>query len=96
MSGFKLSEEARADLFDIWKYVAIDSLDMADKVREDFYEAIHLLVDRPEIGHIREEANDPSLRFWRVHSYVIVYRPGTQPLEIVRILSGYRDISHLL
>jgi len=96
MSGFKLSEEARQDLFDIWKYIALDSLDAADKVREDFYEAIHLLVDMPEIGHIREDLADTSLRFWRVHSYLIAYHPDTQPLEIVRILSGYRDMTRLL
>ena len=96
MSGFNLSDEARQDLFDIWKYIALDSLDAADKVREDFYEAIHLLVERPAIGHIREDLADTSLRFWRVHSYLIVYRPDPQPLEIVRILSGYRDMSRLL
>ena len=96
MSGFHLSDEARQDLFDIWKYIALDNLDAANKVREDFYEAIHLLVANPGIGHIREDLADTSLRFWRVHSYLIAYRPDTNPLEIVRILSGYRDMSRLL
>jgi hypothetical protein len=31
-----------------------------------------------------------------VHSYLVIYRPETRPLQIVRVLSGYRDIATLL
>jgi hypothetical protein len=32
---------------------------------------------------------------WPVHSYLVIYRPEIQPLQIVRVLSGYRDIGAL-
>jgi hypothetical protein len=31
-----------------------------------------------------------------VRSYLIIYRPEVQPIQIVRVLSGYRDIADLL
>lgn len=50
----------------------------------------------PGLGHLREDLTDEPLRFWPVHSYLIIYRPGRTPLQIVRVLSGYRDIRDLL
>lgn len=91
-----ITDEALADIDDIWFFIAHDSIAAADKVVDDIYEAADFLADNPGIGHIREDLADTSLRFWRVHSYLIAYRPDTDPLEIVRILSGYRDVSQLL
>jgi hypothetical protein len=39
---------------------------------------------------------DEPLHFWSVHHYLIIYRAEAQPIEIVRVLSGYRDISQIL
>jgi hypothetical protein len=36
------------------------------------------------------------VRFFSVHSYLIIYNAASQPLSIVRILSGYRDVAILL
>lgn len=40
MSGYVLHPEAYADLDDIWEYIAADSLDAADRVRQEIHEAI--------------------------------------------------------
>ncbi len=50
----------------------------------------------PGMGHRRSDLGDDSLRIWPVFSYLIVYRPETNPLEIVRVVSGYRDLAPLL
>ena len=51
----------------------------------------------PTIGHLREDlADDETLRFWPIRHYLIIYRPDSQPLEIVRVLSGRRDLKMLL
>lgn len=96
MRRFRLSPEARNDLFDIWAYIAEDSIDSADRVREEFYQAFTKLAEFPGLGHSRNDLTDKPLRFWPVHSYLIVYRPDSRPIEIVRVLSGYRDIGGLL
>lgn len=50
------------------------------------------------MGHVREDLVevDSALRFWPVYSYVIVYRAETDPLEVVRVLHGARDVRAIL
>jgi plasmid stabilization system protein ParE len=40
MSGFVLHPAAFADLEEIWEFIAPDSLDAADRVLEEIFEAI--------------------------------------------------------
>jgi plasmid stabilization system protein ParE len=94
--AFILSPAARQDLSDIWNYIAAADIDAADRVRDAIFAAIDQLVAMPGMGHLREDLVDEPLRFWRVYSYLIIYRPQTDPLEIVRILSGYRDIQSMV
>jgi plasmid stabilization system protein ParE len=76
--------------------VAGDSITAADRLLDSICAAILRLVEMPLMGHLREDLVDEPLRFWSVRRYLIIYRPETSPLEIVRVLSGYRDISNLL
>jgi antitoxin ParD1/3/4/toxin ParE1/3/4 len=96
MSDFRLSPQAFRDIDEIWEFIAEDNLDAADNVRNEIFAACEKLADMPEMGHIREYLADEPLRFWRVYSYLIIYRPESRPLEIVRVLHGARDISALL
>jgi plasmid stabilization system protein ParE len=57
---------------------------------------MHRLAELPGLGHVRDDLADESLRVWTVRSYLVTYRPETRPLQIVRGLSGYRDIATLL
>jgi len=96
VTGFVFSETARKDMLALWEYIAQDDIDAADRVRDTIREAINNLVILPGLGHRRDDVADEMLRFWPVFSYLIVYRPQTDPLEIVRVISGYRDIAALL
>ena len=96
MSRYILSRLALHDLLEIWEFIAADSIDAADRVSGDIEQALETLADNPRMGHLREDLAAQPLRFWLVHSYLIVYRPVTEPLEVVRILSAYRDIRELL
>ena len=40
MSEFVLHPDAVKDLEEIWEYIAADSLDAADRVREEIYDTI--------------------------------------------------------
>ena len=55
-----------------------------------------MLAHNPELGHVRHDLTSKSVRFWTVYSYLIIYDPESRPLEVVRILSGYRDVAALL
>jgi toxin ParE1/3/4 len=96
MTAFILAPAARQDLLEIWEHIAQDSLDAADRVRDALHDAMTRLAVNPGIGHLREDLVTEPLRFWRVYSYLIIYRPQAQPLEIVRVLHASRDIAHVL
>lgn len=53
------------------------------------------LAEWPGIGHERTDLADETLRVWTLQSYLIIYRPTSRPLEIVRVVSGYRDLVSL-
>ncbi len=55
-----------------------------------------MLADNPEVGHLREDLASEPLRFWTIYSYMIIYRPKTSPLQIIRILHGAQDIKTML
>ena len=93
MTGFRLAPEARSDIQEIWSYIANDSLDAAGRVRRAFLDACRQLAKHPLIGHQRADLTTRGdVLFWPVYSYLIVYRPNTKPLEIVRVLHGKRDV----
>jgi plasmid stabilization system protein ParE len=48
MSGFVLHPQAINDLEEIWEYIAAESPDAADRVREEIYETIQSLVPFPQ------------------------------------------------
>lgn len=96
MNRFILSCEAGGDVAEIWDYIAADNIDAADRIVETLQAAFQRLSESPLIGHVRPEVTDESIRFWKVKSYLVIYRPGDSPLSIVRILHGARDISAIL
>ena len=93
---FSLTTQAASDVDEIWEYIAESNIDAADKVLADLYAAMHKLVQMPGMGSLKPTLTDARHRFWVVAPYVIVYRPDTSPLQIIRVLHGSRDIANLL
>jgi len=96
MADHFFSPEARLDLLEIWEHIAADDLDAADRVEREIQQTVSMLVRTPGLGHLRRDLTSKPVRFWPIYSYLIIYDPETRPLEVVRILSGYRDIAALL
>lgn len=96
MSRYALTRLAAGDLEQIWEFIPGDHLEAADRVIEDFHDALEALADFPEMGHRRDDLADAALRIWPVHSYLIVYRTERRPIEIVRIVRGFRDLFPLV
>ena len=95
MSLAKLSPQARVDLLEIWHYIAKSSIQNANTVWDDIKAAINKVAETPGLGHTRSDVEDTRLRFWLVHSYLVVYLPNPKPIRIVRVVSGYRDFTKL-
>jgi plasmid stabilization system protein ParE len=88
--GHILDPEANNGLDEIWEYIAEDSHDAADRVREEIYHAIRDLVQFPHQGHRRTDLTGQLLRFWRVR-FLIVYAPDEKPLLVVAVMHGRRS-----
>jgi plasmid stabilization system protein ParE len=93
---FILTPQARADLLEIWNYIAEDSQENANEVLERLYVAFTRLAETPGMGHHREDLADARHRFWTVYSYVIAYRDQTSPLQIIAIVHGARQLEAFL
>ena len=95
MPRLVLSEAAAGDLRDVYDDIAADDPVAARLVLEDIRTAMHRLADHPGLGHLRDDPVDEAVRVWTVHSELVIYRPDGGPLQIARVLSGYRDIAVL-
>ncbi len=91
--NFKLTTRAERDLAEIIGYVVeAASAATADHVLTEFATAFQLLAERPSLGHRRPDlTEDPSLRFWALFSWLVVYAPRSKPVTIVSIVHGARD-----
>jgi len=86
-----ISEQATHDLEDIWLYIANNSPQAADAFLDSIFEQCQLICESPEIGRERDELL-PGTRSFPLKRYIIYYRVTPEAVEVVRILSGYRDI----
>jgi plasmid stabilization system protein ParE len=99
MSRYQFTPQAVDDLFEIWSYIARDSVGAANRVEVAVHNACAFLADGPLRGRTREEITPLPLRFWTVQAfpnYIIVYDPQSDPLQIIRILHGSRDLLAIL
>ncbi len=96
MSQYVLTREAESDLEAIEEYLSGQSREAASRVLAEVREAMRRLAKMPDIGHLREDLADEPLCFWTVYSYLIVYRPETKPLQVIRVLHGAQDVRAIL
>jgi plasmid stabilization system protein ParE len=66
------------------------------RVLDALEQAMQFLAENPGVGHVRSDLTGQEVRFWTVFNYLVIFRPGTEPLQIVRVLHGKRDVSRLL
>ena len=94
MPPIRLSPRAKADLVEIWSYIADDSVANADTFVDDLNETIQLLANQPGSGRRREELA-PEILSFPFRRYVIFYRANPDAIEIVRVLHGAMDIHNI-
>jgi len=99
MSVYALTPLAKADIVDIWRYIAADNEDAADRVEQAIYDVCELVAQSPAHGHSRSDLTSRPLRFWtltRYPNYTIVCRPETSPLQVIAVIHGKRNLPRIL
>lgn len=83
---------ARSDLIEIWTYVADDNEASADQLLWRFDSVLSMLSETPYAGRARPELHS-EIRSFPVGNYVIFYRILADAIDVVRVMSRFRDIS---
>jgi plasmid stabilization system protein ParE len=96
MRQYYLSPIAEHDIDEIVSYLIQENPSAALKLLDSVYEAMDMLAENPMLGHKREDLTDKPVRFWTFKWHYLIIYTTHSPIEIVRVLSGYRDIPTLL
>jgi toxin ParE1/3/4 len=82
------------DLAEIWRYIAVEnhSPGAADKLIDMLFGKFSLLAAQPLLGESREDLGE-NVRAFVARSYLILYRPIPNGIEILQVVHSARDIT---
>ncbi len=92
---FRLTEPAIQDIEQIADYIAQQSsVDQAERFLSKLDKTFSKITQFPKLGRQRNEIL-AQLRTLSVDNYLILYIPTGQNIDILRVVSGYRDLTAL-
>ena len=91
---FIITPKAEQDYFDIWEYIAEDSVVAADRFVETLQAHHKTIAEFPEVGRLHPELGK-NARLFPVDPYVLIYREIQARVELLRVLHGARDLRSL-
>ncbi|MEH2416993.1 type II toxin-antitoxin system RelE/ParE family toxin [Nostoc sp.] len=91
MSRYVLTIPAKQDLKEINRYIIRFNPGAARKLNEKIKQQCKLLANFPNMGQSCDNFTS-GLRSFPVEDYLIFYRPIDGGVEVVRVISGYRDL----
>jgi toxin ParE1/3/4 len=94
MARILTTHEADDDLVEAAEFIARDSLTAAERFVDQVAARYSRLAEAPGLGRPREDLG-PGIRSYPFKTYLIFYREVQGGIEVVRFLSGYRDIEAL-
>jgi toxin ParE1/3/4 len=89
---YKLSGLARNDLVGINGTTFEANPQAANRFLQDFNRKCQLLAQFPEMG-VKWQDLRPPLRSFPISKHLIFYRPIKGGIEVMRIISGYQDLT---
>jgi toxin ParE1/3/4 len=94
MARYKLAQEARQDLKEIYQYIFARNRSAARKLYDLFHDKFRMLAANPLLGEKWEELAE-NIRRFTAGNYVILYRQKEKDIEIVQIVHSARDLPAL-
>lgn len=67
-SLYEISVEAQNDLFEIWQRIAVDSVDLANRIEDEFHALFASLVRMPGQGHVRKDLTTKAVLFFPLYA----------------------------
>jgi toxin ParE1/3/4 len=94
MKQLRVTNEAKADLIDIWLYISQNNETAVDTLINKITVKFDELLINPGIGRERIDIA-PLVRSFAVSNYLIFYRLLNEGIEILRVIHGARNIPNL-
>lgn len=94
MAAVEWTPTARADLGEAWHYIALESIDAADRWLGKIEAAAADLAVFPDAGRPRDDIGD-GIRSVPEASYLIFYRVHGERVEVMRVIHGARNLDDL-
>jgi toxin ParE1/3/4 len=94
MSSYSFTNAAVKDLDDICEYIGQQNLTAASKLFDAIRKKCKLVANFPNMGKSYSKLA-ANLRGFIIEDYVVFYYPRNDGIDIVRIVSGYRDLESL-
>ena len=91
MKSYSVAPRARADMDEIWTYIARDSRQAANRMLRRLTDKFAMVSRQPEIGELRGDLH-LGFRTVLVGNYVIYYEIEAERVRIMRVLHAARDI----
>ncbi|MDY7007703.1 MAG: type II toxin-antitoxin system RelE/ParE family toxin [Cyanobacteriota bacterium] len=89
-----ISPEASQDLDEIFDYFSNHNVDAGETFVIAFENKCEKLLQFPKMGKSYQDI-EPSLRGIPLDNYIILYRLIDNGVEIVRVVSGYRNLEYI-
>jgi toxin ParE1/3/4 len=91
MSEIFRNRLAIEDVFGIWNYIALESQRplAASNLLRRFDTVLQKLANHPELGEVYASVSK-VVRVFPVGSYVLIYRPRENGIELLRVIHGAR------
>ncbi|AKG20309.1 type II toxin-antitoxin system RelE/ParE family toxin [Calothrix sp. 336/3] len=89
-----ISPEANQDLEEIIDYFTSHNIDAGERFVDEFNKKCRYLANFPNMGRSYADIKD-YLRDLPLEGYIILYRVTDTGIEILRVVSGYRDLESL-
>jgi toxin ParE1/3/4 len=87
MGRVRKTAQARADLDEIWSYIAKDSVSAADELIDRIAQRGQTLADYPHLGVARPDIA-PQARLLTIGNYLVLYSLTDSDALIVRVVHG--------
>ena len=97
MKRYRLSSTAQADFEEAAEFWRSKSIAAEERWEARLLDALQHIADWPDSGYTRTVIDtSPSTRFWTVEDYIIMYDSSAEPIFVLSILHGARDIPHVI
>ena len=94
MKSHIISQPAIKDLEEIIDYFSSRNIEAGERFINEFEKKCKYLANFPNMGRSYDDIK-PALRGLPLAGYIIFYRIINDGIEIIRVVSGYRDLESL-